>query len=762
MHSSKSEHREKYPSLYRRMTDRIIFGSLRLLAKALYGIQVNGLEHFETVKDKPVVIVANHASFLDAVMLALFLPVKPAFAIDVNQHRRFMKMPVIGRIMARFDMFPIDMNSPYNLKNMARLAQKNTPVMIFPEGRLTATGTIMQIFDGAGAIADMAKADIIGIHLQGFEFLRWATPHRNRNPKSFFPRLTMTATPPRQIELPEGLPPRQKRAARLEAMQKIMHELPLQSLAKNETLLSSLHKAASNFGRRHQVLSDPRTPGKNYGEFLTNIYGLAHLLEPHIPGKDPVGVLLPSSVSCSIAFYALQALDRPAAMLNAGAKAAAIASCVQTSRAKTVITSRLFVEKAKLENEIEALKSCCNIVYLEDIVRNLGIRAKIRIALNAHGYNLPARDKKTEKNPAVILFTSGSEGVPKGVALSHYNLLSNLSQIRSMLGFTVQDRVFNAMPMFHAFGLAGLNLPLHNGLHSYQYPTPLDGKTIPRIAYFNDTTIMFGTDTFLNLYARNASPDDFCNVRMLFAGAERLKNETYDKYVDTLNIRPNQAYGMTEASPAVTMNLPGLHRRGTVGRFLPGIEWRLEKVDGMAEGGKLYVRGANVMMGYIYHDNPGVIVPPVNGWHDTGDIVTIDPEGFVRIAGRAKRFAKIGGEMVGLDSIEQIARYASSMPDSMHAAILKQDEKSGDSVILFTTDSKIRKGDLSMAAHKAQMSVLGLPRDSDIHHVGEMPLLPTGKTDYVRLKHMLAEDFGNAASHATHRKIPTPGTAPSP
>lgn len=784
------------PSLYRRVTDQMIFGALRFAAKALYGMRADGLEHFNAVKGKPTVIIANHVSFLDAVMLALFLPVKPAFAISIDQHKFFMdlrlidmipvlrhlprrkeaklgepkgvlshligKIPVlrhlpqlfqlqhgkprgiVGHIMSRFQMFPIDIDSPHSLKDMARLAQKNIPVMIFPEGRLTPTGTLMQMFGGVGAVVDMAKANIVPVYLRNFEHLRFATPNRNKNPKIMFPRLSMAVTAPRTLEVPEGLSSREKRAVRLTQIEKIMHELPVLTLQKDETLIGSLHKAADNFGRKHNVLEDPMTRNMSYGDFLLRVHGLAHLLKPHIPGDKPVGVLLPNSVGGSVSFYALQALGRPAAMLNAGSKAAAIASCVKTADVETVITSRAFIEKAKLETEIEALKASCNIVYLEDVKRDIGLLEKLKIKRAASGKNLPKPDPS---KPAVILFTSGSEGVPKGVALSHYNLLANLAQVRSVLGFTVDDRVFNAMPLFHAFGLTGLNLPLHYGAPSYQYPTPLDGKRIPKAAYFNDSTIMFGTDTFLNLYARSASSHDFAKVRMMFVGAERLKDETYDLFVNKFNVRPNQGYGMTEAAPAVTMNLPTSHKRNTVGQFLPCMEWRMEKVEGIEDGGRLFVRGPNVMMGYMYNNNPGVIVPPKDGWHDTGDIVAIDPQGFVSIRGRAKRFAKIGGEMVGLDGIESIARLASPAPEMMHAVILKQDEKAGDSIVLFTTDHNLKKGQLTAAAQQAKLSILGLPRDADIHVIGMMPLLPTGKTDYVTLKN-LSDEFAHAAGGA--------------
>ncbi len=433
-------------------------------------------------------------------------------------------------------------------------------------------------------------------------------------------------------------------------------------------------------------------------------------------------------------------------MLNPKAGIATMQSCAETAKIKTIVTSRRFVEMGKLSAEIEALSKTCKIVYLEDIRETVGTLDKVKAYLKMRGILTPPAPK-SGKEPAVVLFTSGSEGVPKGVVLSAQNLLSNTAQVRSHVGFTPDDKVFNAMPLFHAFGLTGgMIMPIMSGVPSYQFPSPLEGKVIPKAIYFSDSTIMFGTDTFLNLYARTATGHDFSRIKMIFAGAERLTDSTYNLYVDKFGVRPNQGYGMTEAAPVVALNTREWNKKGSVGRLVPGMEARLEDVPGVTNGKRMFVRGPNVMLGYMKNDRPGVIQAPADGLHDTGDIVEIDGDDYVYIRGRVKRFAKIGGEMVSLDAVEEIAAHAAADRTAEHAVVLKQDPQQGDSLALFTTDPSLRNDDLTKTARAEQKSILGLPKNPDIHLLPSLPKLSTGKTDYVTLQKMLATDFAKAAT----------------
>src|SRR6185295_12474180 len=246
-----------------------------------------------------------------------------------------------------------------------------------------------------------------------------------------------------------------------------------------------------------------------------------------------------------------------------------------------------------------------------------------------------------------------------------------------------EDKVFNVLPVFHSFGLTvGLVLPLVSGVPIYLYPSPLHYRTVSELIYGVNATIMFGTDTFLNGYARVAHPYDFRSLRYILAGAEPVKESTRRTYMEKFGLRILEGYGVTETAPALALNTPMFNKFGTVGRLLPGMEARLEPVEGVTEGGRLYVRGPNVMLGYLKVDNPGVLIPPEEGWHDTGDIVTIDEQGFIAIKGRAKRFAKVAGEMISFAAVEALA--AELWPNALSAVAAVPDARRGERLILVT------------------------------------------------------------------------------
>jgi acyl-[acyl-carrier-protein]-phospholipid O-acyltransferase/long-chain-fatty-acid--[acyl-carrier-protein] ligase len=328
----------------------------------------------------------------------------------------------------------------------------------------------------------------------------------------------------------------------------------------------------------------------------------------------------------------------------------------------------------------------------------------------------------------VVLFTSGSEGTPKGVVLSHRNLLANRHQLASVVDISPKDIVFNALPVFHSFGLTGgLLMPLLAGARTFLYPSPLHYRTVPEFVYGVNATIFFGTDTFLSGYARVADNYDFYSVRYIFAGAERVKPETRRVWFEKFGIRILEGYGATETSPALAVNTPMHFKAGTVGRLLPGIQHRLERVEGIDGGGRLFVHGPNVMLGYLRADKPGVLEPLADGWYDTGDIVDFDAEGFVTIKGRAKRFAKVAGEMVPLGAVEDFV--AKLWPDEQHAVVAVPDPKRGEQLVLVTERADANRAALAAAAREAGLPEIFVPRT--IVPVPHVPILGTGKIDYV-------------------------------
>jgi acyl-[acyl-carrier-protein]-phospholipid O-acyltransferase/long-chain-fatty-acid--[acyl-carrier-protein] ligase len=761
---------------------------LRAGFRLFYGAKFSGLENFKGLQGKPTLIVANHTSFIDGFLLAAALPIDASFAIDTGMYNKIMKnpfggfapwlravlaplKPVVRFAMNRMDFHPMDTTKPQAIRALTRLAKAGQPVMIFPEGRLTATGTIMQVFGGSATVADHADANIVAIHMDGLNFLPWGITRLKNFPKRTFPKLSVTVLPPVKLDIPEDLAGKARRAAADAALEKIMLELPVKALDKNRTVMDALHLAAHNFGRKYEILDDATDDvALTYGKLMIGAYALGDKLAKLTPPKTDkdgkpkenyVGFLLPNSKAAAAAFFGLQAYGRVPTMLNAKAEKADMISFTETAELKEIVTSRRFVELAKLEDKVKLLAEKCKIIYLEDVKPTIGAGAKVKALAHANGWLPRPKTARKGGDPACVIFTSGSEGPPKGVVLSSANLLSNIAQVHAVTPIMPSDKVFNCMPIFHSFGLSGgLIMPVVNGVRSFQYPNPLDSKNIPKLVYFYDTTIMFGTDTFLNLYARNATDKDFSGLRMVFAGAERLKDETYDRFVDRFGVRVNNAYGLTEASPGVAMNVPGAHERGTVGRPLPGVELKFEPVADMPECFELSVKGPNVMLGYLKHDLPGVIQPPPGGWHATGDIVGVTAKNSLKIVSRSSRIAKPGGEKVALDDIEAVANAASKMKDVVNATICKLDPDDGDTIVLFTTDKDLKADALARAAKEIGVSQLGMPKNKDIHVLPEIPKLPTGKNNYTALKKLLAEIEAAGAKPAADAK-PVSGIKPA-
>jgi acyl-[acyl-carrier-protein]-phospholipid O-acyltransferase/long-chain-fatty-acid--[acyl-carrier-protein] ligase len=412
-----------------------------------------------------------------------------------------------------------------------------------------------------------------------------------------------------------------------------------------------------------------------------------------------------------------------------------VLSAGRTARLRTVVTSRRFIELARLESLAAALGAAVEIVWLEDLRDSLGFADKL-YGLYASRFVAGRRRDIAAADPAVILFTSGSEGAPKGVVLSHANLLANCRQLAARVDFSPADHLLNVLPMFHSFGLTGgFLLPLLSGVRTFLYPSPLHYRIVPELAYGIGATLLFGTDTFLAGYARAANPYDFYALRYVFAGAEPVREETRRVWAERFGKRILEGYGVTECSPVIAVNTPMHFKAGTVGRLLPLIERRIEPVDGIAEGGRLLLRGPNVMAGYLLADQPGRLLPPEEGWHDTGDIVRIDDEGFFAIAGRVKRFAKVGGEMISLAAAERIALAA--YPDYRHAVIALPDARRGERLVLVSEVPEARRDALIAAAHREGLPEIAVPRD--VLSVAALPLLGSGKTDYPAVTRLAAQ-----------------------
>ncbi len=443
---------------------------------------------------------------------------------------------------------------------------------------------------------------------------------------------------------------------------------------------------------------------------------------------------MPNSNGVAATFFALQTIGRVPAMLNFSAGPVNVRAACRAAQVKVVLTSRAFIDKGRLAPLIEALQADTKIVYLDDVRKTIGAFDKLRGLLDG----TRQRVARKSDDPAVILFTSGSEGTPKGVVLSHRNILANAAQALARVDANAEDKVFNALPVFHSFGLTGgLMMPLLAGIPVYLYPSPLHYRIIPELIYQTNSTILFGTDTFLAGYARSAHSYDFRALRLVLAGAEAVKERTRALYLSRFGVRILEGYGVTETAPVLAMNTPMANKPGTVGRLSPLMEARLDPAPGIEGGGRLFVRGPNVMLGYLRADNPGVIEPLADGWHDTGDIVSIDAEGFISIKGRAKRFAKIAGEMISLSAVEAMA--AALWPNAQSIAVTVPDDRKGERLVLITTERDATRDAMLKQARAAGATELSAP--SHVIVVDKVPLLGTGKTDYVAASALAKERF---------------------
>jgi acyl-[acyl-carrier-protein]-phospholipid O-acyltransferase/long-chain-fatty-acid--[acyl-carrier-protein] ligase len=696
-------------------------GLMRLILRLLYRVQVEGLEHARAAMPHAV-IAANHASFLDGLLLGAFLPGDPIFAVDTVISKQWWAKPFLAVVNA----FPVDPTNPLSIRAMIRAVENGSACMIFPEGRITTTGALMKVYEGPAVIAERTKANLVLVRIEGVEFTpfsRLAGKVRRR----LFPRIRIRILPPRRLPSPEGVTGRARRAALRRALGDEMVQSMFATARIETTLFDALLEARQQHGGGHVVADDVEFRPMSYRSLITASYALGSVLRQRTKPGERVGVLLPTSRAAVVTFFALQAERRVPAMLNFSTGPAAAQSACRAAEISLVVTARRFVEKAKLNPMIAALESQVTVVYLEDVRQEIGIATRLG-ALVRSIMARPDHQGARADDPAVVLFTSGSEGTPKGVVLSHRNLLANRHQLGCVVDFSPKDIVFNALPVFHSFGLTGgLLLPLLAGVRVFLYPSPLHYRTVPELAYGVNATILFGTDTFLAGYARVADSYDFYSVRYVFAGAERVKADTRRVWFEKFGIRILEGYGTTETAPALAVNTPMHFRAGTVGRLLPGIEHRLDRVEGIADGGRLFVRGPNVMSGYLRAENPGVLDPPEDHWYDTGDIVEIDADGFVTIKGRAKRFAKIAGEMVPLGSVEDFV--AKVWPAAAHAVVAVPDAKRGEQLVLITDCVDASRAALASAAREAGIPEIFVPRS--IVRVPKVPLLGTGKVDYV-------------------------------
>ncbi|HEY1411683.1 MAG TPA: AMP-binding protein, partial [Rhodopila sp.] len=445
--------------------------------------RIEGLENLAQAGDRSILVI-NHLSFLDGCLVAAFIPGDIVFAIDTEQARRFWFLKYI------LDVFPVDPTNPMAIRAMVKAVRDGRRLAIFPEGRITLTGALMKIYDGPGLIADKADAAIIPVRIDGLQFHK-TSRMQGKLKLRWFPHVSLTVLPPIHLDVPPDLKGRPRRAALGRIMQDIMTNASFRPERLQHSLFAALLNAKMLYDRGLPITADI-VPNETGGATLTELlYGrvilgsliLGRKLAAFTRPGEHVGVMLPNAVGTLVTFFALQSQGRVPAMMNFTTGADGMLSCCAAAGIETILTSRRAVQKGKLDRLVEAVSTKVRIIYLEDVRNSIGLMDKLRGKLAArHPERLPGAAVDAGA-PALVLFTSGSEGTPKGVVHSHRSLLANCAQLRSVVDFNPADRVFNALPMFHSFGMTATLLPLLNGVRVFLYPSPLHYKIVPEMVY---------------------------------------------------------------------------------------------------------------------------------------------------------------------------------------------------------------------------------------------------------------------------------------
>ena len=703
---------------------RLLF---RLYFRLFHRIRIEGMERVPKSFDR-LIVIANHASLIDGLLIWTYL--KLPFRIIVD--RTVAEKPLYRPFMKNRYTVPIDSMSPYSLKEVIRTVKEGIPLLIFPEGQMTWTGSLMKIYEGTGFTALRTGARILPLYLGNIYGTMYARKHPGRR---LFAPLTITVGELREPIILDNLPPRERKQEATRIIYRILSEMYVEARDKPATLGTEFVRRLKEGGGKN-LFNDATGKKISFRKALVGAHVLGRHLSRSVEGN--VGLMLPNLAVTALIFIGFQIYRRVPAFLNYSTGPAALTHAMDLADIRVVVTSREFLKRIRLS---ETVFTGRKVIFLEDLKGEIGAGARLRGFLSSLfpgecGRMRPDEEKET----AVILFTSGSEGVPKGVCLSHENLISNIHQAMSRIDVRHDDYFLNALPVFHSFGLTvGIIIPVFTGVRVFLYVSPLHYRIVPEIAYEKGCTILMGTNTFLAGYAKRANAYDFYSMRYIFCGAEALSPAVFDRYAKTFGVRVMSGYGATECSPIVSINSALEHEYGTVGKILPGISYKLVPVGGIDDRGgstgKLYVKGKNVMKGYLRNDkaNHKYLVED-EGWYDTGDIAEFTPTGFLKIVGRLKRFAKISGEMISLTAVEEAL--SGEFGERKEIAVMTEpDEVKGERLILVTNNFLVELKKVREILRAKGFSDLAAPRD--IKFIREIPKLGTGKIDYVRLKAML-------------------------
>ena len=745
------------------------FGRLVLFfaTRTIYRVRVLGRENFP--ERTGALLVCNHMSFVDVALLvaATDRPIRFIMFKGIYEHwlvKPFARM--VKAIPISSELHPREML--HSLKTATEALRNDEIVCIFAEGQITRTGQMLPFRRGLERIMKDVDAPIIPVNLDGvwgsvFSFERgrflWKMPRQ----------IPYSVT----VSIGTPMPSHSSAIAVREAVQ----DLQAEAFEQRKRRMKTLDRAFVQTARRHPLqffAADAKTARINFGSALTKTMYIARRIRQQIGEQTMVGLLLPPSVGGALTNFALMLMGRVPVNLNYTSSNAVIAGCAKQCGIDVVITSKAFLERfpgMEIPGRTLLLEDALGTPRWNEKFMALAMAwtmpvAAIKRMLGAHlvkpveGFAAASRGRAAQMDQlATVIFSSGSTGDPKGVMLSHFNVMANIRQVSQVFMLGGRDRILGILPFFHSFGFtAGLWLPAVQGVGVVFHPNPLDAQVIGGLVEKYKVTFMVATPTFLQGYMRRCTPESFGSLEYVLVGAEKLPERVALAFEDQFGIRPLEGYGCTECSPIVTVNsrdfrAPGFRqvaaRRGRIGHPLPGVSVRIvdiETGEPVAPGaaGMLLVKGPNVMRGYL--GKPAKTAEVLrNGWYTTGDVATMEEDGFLTITDRLSRFSKIGGEMVPHIRIEEKLHELAESNEQIFAVTAVPDEKKGERILVIHTLPEIKLAQLLERFVQCDLPALWKPKPNQFLHVSAIPLLGTGKTDLRAIK-ALAEEGSKAVS----------------
>jgi acyl-[acyl-carrier-protein]-phospholipid O-acyltransferase/long-chain-fatty-acid--[acyl-carrier-protein] ligase len=733
------------------LPDALLRLMLWLATHTLYRLDITGRENVPAKGG--ALLTPNHVSMADAVFLIASLDRPVRFLMFKDSYENPLVKPfakILGVIPIASDQGPREMI--HSLRQATQALQDGELVCIFPEGQMTRIGQMLPFRRGMERIMKGVEVPIIPVNLDGV----WGSIFSFSSGR-FLWKLPRNLPYPVRVTFGRPLLPTATSTETRQAVQ----DLSAEAFARRKSRMKTLSRSFLHTVRRHPLrfaMADGQTPRLRFFTVLARTLFLARRLRARWQGQEMVGILMPPSIPGALINLAALLMGKVPVNLNYTASNEALASCAKQCNLQTIISARAFLERVRVQPPVET-------ILLEDLAKDPGLSERLAALLAALFFPARALEKfagshrsATLDDLATIIFSSGSTGEPKGVMLTHYNVASNVEQLSQVFFLHSSDRIMGILPFFHSFGFtATLCLPVVAGIGVVYHPNPLDSRVIGALVNKYAVTMLVATPTFLNAYTRRCTPEEFGSLRFVMAGAEKLPDRISIAFEDHFGIRPLEGYGCTECSPVVAVNTSDFRaasfrqvgaKRGTIGHPLPGITVKIVDPDSQQpvavnESGLLLVRGPNVMLGYL--NNPQKTADVLcDGWYNTGDIATVDEDGFLRITDRLSRFSKIGGEMVPHIKVEEKLQELAEAAEQVFVVTAVPDEKKGERLIVLHTLPEARLEEVLERFAKSDLPPLWRPRPDQFVHVETLPYLGTGKLDLRKARELALETASRA------------------